>query len=192
MEISSTCRVKSSETDLVSRFRQMLDITSKKVFYVLPLLLTLIASTSARRQGAAENPVLFFTDSVLELWPPLWSSDQSSWLQTQRTGFDSRRYQIFWKVVGLKRGSLSLVSTTEEPLGRKSCGFGLENREYGSRGSAVLTTWSDYAVRVVSNEIRRWVRTQTSGTHVEEPRGGKISQAEQTKVVPSLAYFREV
>jgi hypothetical protein len=45
-------------------------------------------------------------------------------------GFDSRCYQIFW-VVGLERGPLSLVSTTEELLGRNSSGFGLENREYG-------------------------------------------------------------
>jgi hypothetical protein len=27
----------------------------------------------------------------------------SSWLQIQRSGFDSRRYQIFWEVVGLER-----------------------------------------------------------------------------------------
>jgi hypothetical protein len=26
--------------------------------------------------------------------PPLWSSGQSSWLQIQRSGFDSRRYRI--------------------------------------------------------------------------------------------------
>jgi hypothetical protein len=37
------------------------------------------------------------------------------------------------KVVGLERGPLSLVSTTEELLGRNSSGFGLENREYGRR-----------------------------------------------------------
>jgi hypothetical protein len=35
--------------------------------------------------------------------------------------------------VGLERGPLSLVSTTEKLLGRKSSGSGLENREYGSR-----------------------------------------------------------
>jgi hypothetical protein len=35
--------------------------------------------------------------------------------------------------VGQERGPLSLVSTTEELLGRKSSGFGLENREYGRR-----------------------------------------------------------
>jgi hypothetical protein len=49
--------------------------------------------------------------------PPLWSSGQSSWLQIRRPGFDSRHYQK--KVVGLERGPLSLVSTTEELLGRK-------------------------------------------------------------------------
>jgi hypothetical protein len=48
-------------------------------------------------------------------------------------GFDSRNYQIFWEVVGLERGPLSLVSTIEELLERKSRGSGLENREYGHR-----------------------------------------------------------
>jgi hypothetical protein len=43
--------------------------------------------------------------------PPLWSSGQSSSLQNQRSGFDSRRYHIFWDLVGLQRGPLSLVST---------------------------------------------------------------------------------
>jgi hypothetical protein len=35
--------------------------------------------------------------------------------------------------VGLERGPLRLVSTTEELLGRKSSGSGLEIREYGRR-----------------------------------------------------------
>jgi hypothetical protein len=35
--------------------------------------------------------------------------------------------------VGLERGPISLVSTTEELLGRKSRGFSLESREYGRR-----------------------------------------------------------
>jgi hypothetical protein len=46
-------------------------------------------------------------------------------------GFDSRHYQIFWEVVGLERGPLSRMSTTEELLGKNSSGSGLENREYG-------------------------------------------------------------
>jgi hypothetical protein len=41
--------------------------------------------------------------------------------------------QIVWEVVGLERGPLSLVNTTEELLGRKCRGPGLENREYGRR-----------------------------------------------------------
>jgi hypothetical protein len=57
--------------------------------------------------------------------PPLWSSGQSFCLQIQRSGFDSRRYHIFWEVVGPERVTLSLVSTNEELLERKSSGCGL-------------------------------------------------------------------
>jgi hypothetical protein len=60
----------------------------------------------------------------------LWSSCQSPWLQIQRSGFDSRCYQIFWGVVGLECGPLCLVSTIEELLRRKSSGSGLESRKY--------------------------------------------------------------
>jgi hypothetical protein len=65
-------------------------------------------------------------------WPPLWSSGQSSWLRIRRPGFDSRHYQKK-KVVGLERGSLSLVSTTEELLDRKVAVPVQKNREYGRR-----------------------------------------------------------
>jgi hypothetical protein len=46
--------------------------------------------------------------------------------------------------VGLERGPLSLVSTTEELLESKNSGYSQENRDYGSRGSAALTTTSLY------------------------------------------------
>jgi hypothetical protein len=65
--------------------------------------------------------------------PPLLSSGHSSWLQIRRAGFDSRRYQIFRQVMGLERGPLSLMSTIEELLERKSSGCGPENREYSRR-----------------------------------------------------------
>jgi hypothetical protein len=55
---------------------------------------------------------------ILLYRPPLWSSGQSSWLQIRRPGFDSRHYKKK-KAVGLERGPLSLVSTTEELLDRK-------------------------------------------------------------------------
>jgi hypothetical protein len=48
-------------------------------------------------------------------------------------GFDSRRYQIFREVAGLERDPLSLVSTIELLLERKSSDSGLENRGYGRR-----------------------------------------------------------
>jgi hypothetical protein len=62
---------------------------------------------------------------------PLWSSGQSSWLQIQRSHIQFPSLPNFCEVVGLEWGPLSLVSTTEELLGRYSSGFGLETREYG-------------------------------------------------------------
>jgi hypothetical protein len=72
---------------------------------------------------------------ILFLWPPLWSSDQSSWLQIYRSGFNSRLYQIFSEVVGLELGPISLMSTTEELLERNSSGSDLdiENMAVGIR-----------------------------------------------------------
>jgi hypothetical protein len=77
-----------------------------------------------------ENWLIFLRDDFASML--LWSSGQSSWLQIQKSRFNSRRYQIFW-VVGLERASLSLVSTIEELLERKSSGSSLESREYGHR-----------------------------------------------------------
>jgi hypothetical protein len=53
-------------------------------------------------------------------------------LQIRRPGFDSRHYQKE-NVVGLERGPLSLVSTTEKLLDNKSSGSCLGNREFGHR-----------------------------------------------------------
>jgi hypothetical protein len=69
---------------------------------------------------------------------PLWSSGQSSWLRIQRSRHDSWHYQLFWEVVGLERGPLSLVSTIDGLLGRKISGSGLESQEYGWRD---LSRW---------------------------------------------------
>jgi hypothetical protein len=82
--------------------------------------------------------------------PPLWSSGQSSWLQIQRSGYDSRHHQIFW-VVGLERGPLSLVSTTEELLGRNSSGSGLEIREYGCRDRSRWSRDTPQSAKVGTN-----------------------------------------
>jgi hypothetical protein len=51
--------------------------------------------------------------------------------------FDSRRYQIFWEVVGLERGPLSFVRIIEELLEWKSSGSGQQNR-INDRGDPLL------------------------------------------------------
>jgi hypothetical protein len=105
---------------------------------------------------------------VEESRPPLWSSGQGSWLQIQRSEFDSGLYQIFWEV-GLERGPLSLVSTIEELLDRKSSGSGLKIREYGRRGSVTLTTWHPLSTKVDTNfakkrrSLGRWSSFADSG-----------------------------
>jgi hypothetical protein len=93
---------------------------------------------------------LIYVCYVEECRPPLWSSGQSSWLQIRRSGFDSRLYQILWEVVGLERGPLSLVSTNEELLDRKSNGSGLENRNYGRRGPPLWPRYTLYPQKLTS------------------------------------------
>jgi hypothetical protein len=86
--------------------------------------------------GTVHHPPSLVADIIVSLayWrPPLWSSGQSSWLQVQRSGFDSRHYHMFWEVVGLELCPLSLVSATAEILGKKNSGSGPESREYGQR-----------------------------------------------------------
>jgi hypothetical protein len=74
-----------------------------------------------------------FYNYIDSSWPPPWASGQSSWLQILRSRV---RFPALQKIVGLKRGPLSLVSTTEELLGSNNSGSGLENREYGRRDSS--------------------------------------------------------
>jgi hypothetical protein len=78
-------------------------------------------STETQVTGCVFNSNL--NEDVYRL--PPWSSIQSSWLQIQRSGSDYWRYQILCEVVGLERGPLSLVSTIERLLERKSSGSGL-------------------------------------------------------------------
>jgi hypothetical protein len=53
--------------------------------------------------------------------------------------------------VGQERVPLSLVSTIEELLGRKSSGSVLGKREYGRRGSVTLTMWRSLSSKVGTN-----------------------------------------
>jgi hypothetical protein len=77
--------------------------------------------------------------------------------QIQRSGFDSRRYHIFWEAVDLERGPLSLLSTTEELLGRKSSGSGLESREYGRRDMSRWPHVTPLPAKVSTNFADKWL-----------------------------------
>jgi hypothetical protein len=104
--------------------------------------------------------------------PPLWSSGQSSWLQTRRSGFDSRHYQKKKaKVMGLERGPISFVSTIEELLERKSSGSGLENREYGRRDLSRWPRGTLYPQKLTFTSPTsggRWVGIVRSRTQIME------------------------
>jgi hypothetical protein len=113
---------------------------STKVGITSPTSGSLSVDIVRSRTKATELQLYAFSLSHAFSRPPLWSSGRSFWLQIQKSGFDSRCYQIFWEVVGLERGLHSLMSTIEELLERKRSGCGLEGRDYGLRGSTALTT----------------------------------------------------
>jgi hypothetical protein len=55
-----------------------------------------------------------------------------------------------------ERDPLSIVSTIEELLRRKSSGSGLENRDYGRKGSVTLTTWLPLPAKYGTNFADNW------------------------------------
>jgi hypothetical protein len=129
--------------DRIDLLRENIEPISSALALVLQVSHTDLISTSSTNGYTSAHtwslrtlscPV-FFLDAIFS-----WPSGQSSWLQTQRgPGLDYRSYHISLKVMGLERGSLSLVSSIEELLWRKSSDSGPEIREYG-RGDVALTT----------------------------------------------------
>jgi hypothetical protein len=59
--------------------------------------------------------------------------------------------------MGLERGPLSLVSTSEELLERRSNGCGLESREYGHRD---MTTWHPLSANLALTSPSRTQATE--------------------------------
>jgi hypothetical protein len=125
-----------------------------------------------------------FTNEILLTYtmsqlPLLWSSGHISWLQIQRSGFNSRHYQIFWEVVGLEWVPLSLVSIIVELLGRKSSSSGLEMQEYGCRDQSRWPCGTLYLQKLPLTSLRgsRSVRIVRSRTQAMEFSFYTMSQA---------------
>jgi hypothetical protein len=123
-----------NETELTGKYHWLNRLTCNTSFHKTPF-----KSFPISHQITSQHVTLHFSEDMVLIWPSLLSSGQSSWLQIQRSWFNFRRYQIFWEVVGLEQGPLSLVNTIEELFERKISGFDL-NREYCCKGSAALTT----------------------------------------------------
>jgi hypothetical protein len=86
------------------------------------------------------------------------TSDRRCGLVVRVSGYRSRgpgsipgATRFFWQVVGLERGPLSLVSTTEELLGRKNSYSSLEIREYGRRDPSRWPRGTPLTVKVGTN-----------------------------------------
>jgi hypothetical protein len=97
--------------------------------------LTCQNSVICRQNSAVVRRIWYFASDVVDLQPPLCSSIRVSGYRSRGPGFDSRALQGK-NVVGLERGPFSLVTTTEEVLGRDSSGSGLDSREYCHRDSS--------------------------------------------------------
>jgi hypothetical protein len=82
---------------------------------------------------------------------PLWSSGQSFWLQIRRSRFRFPGTTRKKKLVGLKRGPLSLVSVIEELFGRNCSDCGLVSRKYGRRDSSRWPRGTLYPQKVGTN-----------------------------------------
>jgi hypothetical protein len=80
------------------------------------------------------------------------------------SGLDSRRYHIFWEVVGLERGPLSLVSTIDELLKRNGSGSGLENREYSRKDLSRWPRGNLYPQKLVLTSQTSGGRSRTQAT----------------------------
>jgi hypothetical protein len=80
--------------------------------------------------------------------------------RSRSSGFDSRLYHIFWEVMGLERGPLILVSTTEELREWKRIGSGSRN----PRIAVVVIRCADHATPSIR---KSWTWPTSGGRSVD-------------------------
>jgi hypothetical protein len=110
-------------------------------------------------------------------WPPLWSSGQSSWLQIQRSRLRFQGTTRQKKIVGLERGPLSLVSTTDRMWdlvvrvpGYISRCFEFDSRRYQIFGEVVGLERGPLSL-VSTNE--KLLKRKSSGSGLESQEYGR-------------------
>jgi hypothetical protein len=95
-----------------------------KLMVCVALALYALLVSELKTQSWLHTPTIHRRSTLTDIHTLRKSSGQSSWIQ------------IFWEVVGLERGPLSLVSTREELFGRNRSDSGLESRAYVRRGKS--------------------------------------------------------
>jgi hypothetical protein len=113
------------------------------------------AELGSRRLTAwtVARPQIFFKVNIF-IWQRLWSSGQSFFITDPEVPGSIPSTTIFsWEVVGLKRGSLSLVSITEELLQWKSSCCGFRKSRLTAVGIVALTTRHPLSAKVSINVV---------------------------------------
>jgi hypothetical protein len=97
------------ESDILHSHRRE-NLKSKKYFSIV----TFSSNSFCLCENSANNSI-----QVYHKRPTPWSNEQSSWLQSQGSRVPFPALHIFWAVVCVERGPLSLARINVEPLEKK-------------------------------------------------------------------------